>query len=402
MFRCSECGAEFEIKPDYCDCGNDIFEEIIPQKEQEVSNDVENVQDIDSSREDLSPKNKFRHVEQAAKPSSFKINKSIANDYSYTPKEPMSKPLTIQDYLSWGIFALCLILSIVIIIIPVKSNPTNNIDQQKTVTENSSKDIPNIDSLWNNKVPAASKLVQKEQQQKPEENKIIEPIKNIIKIVEPKKTVQTTPKQTAQAKKSSTQKKTNTTKTTKVPLSKNQNTSNQTQKSTSGVNIDLQKILNNANTKTQNSSLTPSSNLPVKATATTTPIQKTTTVSAHSAVPKTTGATVTTQSTTVNKTAQKQELANYKAALRNTIGKRIDFTRVVGDGTCTVAFKINSAGKLVNRSFAVQSQNITLNDAVYNAIMATPSYSAPPSGYNNETMYLKVTFTNGNFNITLN
>ena len=103
----------------------------------------------------------------------------------------------------------------------------------------------------------------------------------------------------------------------------------------------------------------------------------------------------------VNKVVQKQELANYKIGLRNTIGRKIDFTRVVGDGTCTVAFKVNSSGTLTNRSFSVQSSNITLNDAVYNAVMSTPSYSAPPAGYNNETMYLKISFTNGNFNISL-
>ena len=28
MFKCKECGAEYEIKPDYCDCGNDEFDEI--------------------------------------------------------------------------------------------------------------------------------------------------------------------------------------------------------------------------------------------------------------------------------------------------------------------------------------------------------------------------------------
>ena len=26
MFKCKECGAEYDIKPDYCECGNDIFE----------------------------------------------------------------------------------------------------------------------------------------------------------------------------------------------------------------------------------------------------------------------------------------------------------------------------------------------------------------------------------------
>lgn len=28
MFRCTDCGQEYEVKPDYCDCGNDLFEEI--------------------------------------------------------------------------------------------------------------------------------------------------------------------------------------------------------------------------------------------------------------------------------------------------------------------------------------------------------------------------------------
>lgn len=29
MFRCKDCGCEFNTKPDYCDCGNDTFDEII-------------------------------------------------------------------------------------------------------------------------------------------------------------------------------------------------------------------------------------------------------------------------------------------------------------------------------------------------------------------------------------
>ena len=33
MFRCKECGTEFDVKPDYCDCGNDTFDEIVEQIE---------------------------------------------------------------------------------------------------------------------------------------------------------------------------------------------------------------------------------------------------------------------------------------------------------------------------------------------------------------------------------
>lgn len=30
MFRCTDCNAEYKIKPDYCDCGNNTFEEVPP------------------------------------------------------------------------------------------------------------------------------------------------------------------------------------------------------------------------------------------------------------------------------------------------------------------------------------------------------------------------------------
>ena len=34
MYRCSECGEKYDIKPEYCDCGNDVFESTaaIPKK----------------------------------------------------------------------------------------------------------------------------------------------------------------------------------------------------------------------------------------------------------------------------------------------------------------------------------------------------------------------------------
>ncbi len=37
MFKCSECSEEYQIKPDYCKCGNDIFIEIEPPKQEKTS-----------------------------------------------------------------------------------------------------------------------------------------------------------------------------------------------------------------------------------------------------------------------------------------------------------------------------------------------------------------------------
>jgi len=105
---------------------------------------------------------------------------------------------------------------------------------------------------------------------------------------------------------------------------------------------------------------------------------------------------------TIDTQALQKELSNYKVGLRNTIGRKIDFANVIGDGDCAISFNIASNGKLINRKFTKQSSNITLNDAVYKAVMATPSYNPPPSGYNNETMNLRIRFYNGNFDVTLN
>ena len=29
MYKCKECGAKYEIKPEYCECGNDSFVKVL-------------------------------------------------------------------------------------------------------------------------------------------------------------------------------------------------------------------------------------------------------------------------------------------------------------------------------------------------------------------------------------
>ena len=91
----------------------------------------------------------------------------------------------------------------------------------------------------------------------------------------------------------------------------------------------------------------------------------------------------------------------YKIGLRNKIAQKINFANVIGDGTCVVSFNIASNGALQNRKFQQQSDNFTLNDVVYNAVMQTPAYNPPPTGYRNETMRLTVKMINGNFEVSL-
>ena len=97
----------------------------------------------------------------------------------------------------------------------------------------------------------------------------------------------------------------------------------------------------------------------------------------------------------------KRELIIYKTSLRNRIAANIDFTKVIGDGSCAVTFKIDSVGNLVERNFATQSQNKSLNDVVYYAMMQNPAFQPPPTAYKNETLTLSVKMYGGNFEVTL-
>lgn len=103
MFKCTVCSKEYEIKPDYCDCGNDTFDEIVEVKPFEEDFEVE--------------KRKF----------------------------PTKKVLSIL------IFILCIISSILVWEI---NPPSQNTDKtvQKPSTEQK-QDIPDIDKIWNSTPP---------------------------------------------------------------------------------------------------------------------------------------------------------------------------------------------------------------------------------------------------------
>lgn len=99
--------------------------------------------------------------------------------------------------------------------------------------------------------------------------------------------------------------------------------------------------------------------------------------------------------------AMKKELSQYKIELRNKIAADINFTRIIGDGKCIISFKINSNGELTNRTFLQKSDNDSLNDAVYSAIIKNPAYKNPPALYKNETLKFSVKIYGGQFEVNL-
>lgn len=168
MFRCKECQSEYKIKPDYCDCGNDTFDEIVEQMPQA---------EIPKSQPKpvLAPDEKPKHKE---------------------------KKKSQVDAISWIMFSLCMLLSFIVIFFV--GNPKDEpVKEQKQEVKTDTSYIPrSTNAFWDNTVKKVKPEPQKETPQK-----IIEQI--IPKVVQPKPAPvvkKTTPKPVAQpAKQTSVQ-----------------------------------------------------------------------------------------------------------------------------------------------------------------------------------------------------
>jgi outer membrane biosynthesis protein TonB len=339
---------EFEIKPDYCDCGNDEFVLTVAaaaaeEEEEKVPEPAENIDVVQSEPIQSKPIS----AEEFSKTAS--AGQTAYNDYK-SVREPFKLPVS---PFALFIFIVCVLLSLMIWILwnPVKET-AETVSEIIEKVEN--KTIPSIDKLWKNPVPQPVQT---------------EPAKTVQKQEPPVKKVTVVP-------------------LVKKPVTVNKPVVTQQPKSTTTVNKTQQKPA--ASTQTTNKAQEDAKKAQEEAAKKVLEAKQKAEAEALAAAEK------------AKKTAQtKQELYSYKINLRNAIGQKIDFTKVIGDGDCAVTFKVDSSGRLINRNFAKQSSNITLNNAVYNAVLAVPSYMAPPSGYSNEILRLNVSFNNGNFAITL-
>ncbi|MBP3821606.1 hypothetical protein J6G99_08195 [bacterium] len=351
MFKCKECGAEYNIKPDYCECGNDIFELI--------DDEIEDIKEIEE------------------------------NEILEIPK---------IDFISPIIFAVCIILSVVVLFFVGNPKKADKIPQDVTVEEIT--DIPDIDTFWDNTPKKLQKITVKEEP-KTEPMKILQEITEKIipqpvqkttalKPIAVKVQTKSRPSKTVQVQTKTSAKTTVTRKTQPIgQKTVDNNISNLTKR--------VQKNAQNSLNK-QTQASTSQLKLVQQQTQ---PAQNVVTAQKQPAQVQTPQTTFQQVAKPQVQKATVQEFANYKISLRNTIGRKIDFTKVVGDGSCSLSFKVNSNGKLTNRTFTQQSSNITLNDVVYSAMLATPNFNSPPSGYSDQTYRLTVKFYNGNFDITL-
>lgn len=359
MFRCKECGTEFDVKPDYCDCGNDTFDEIVEQVESvELPKEEPTLQKLENN-------NPFKFEQKVVKEVAReeKIEKTPKKEKRQEPLIVFERPDLPQikiEPISLTIFLICLILSFVIVFFV--GNPDPNAQAKKEVEQQTiNKNIPNIDKLWDNTKPTAQQVAETQVVEETPAESVVEQepvqVENPVqKIIAPQKTQ--TPKKV--------QTKNNSAVTLPMP------------KGSKPVNV--------GTTQQKSKPTTTAKPQQTSKTSTTTQKQK----------------AQSTAKTSTATSANPQEMAYYKVALRNKIASKIDFTNILGDGTCVVSFKVSSSGQLTNRAFAKQSDNGMLNDEVYQAIMSTPTFKAPPTGYNGATMRLTVRMYGGQFEVSLN
>ena len=183
MYRCKECGAEFEEKPDYCDCGNDEFEEFGIEKNLE-----QQVQKTDNNKSDnagqVSPDKSFeQNKPMPASSMRFSNAETISEKQTFSERYPeFSRFKKNLDPISLIIFCGCILLSLYIVFFAWNPKDVNIVEETKQEIY-TPKDIPSIDKFWNNALPVV-KTEQPKPQPKQEETNIV---KQIINISEPKK-----------------------------------------------------------------------------------------------------------------------------------------------------------------------------------------------------------------------
>ena len=290
MYICSECGAKYKDKPDFCDCGNDTFNQVF--------------------------------------------------ETSPVDKEELKPAKNRQELLSWLIFWLCIFLSIIVLAFfpQIKDKPvTNSQDKPTNVVKTTNPNIPDIETFWIN--PKTGEL------EPAQEISPVEQIKEIF--VKPK---------TEEIKKPAPKPAQKQTKPTQKPVTQKTPPQNQT-------------IKKPAQTQTQKPQAKPQ----------------------------------TTQNSDIIKTSQPvsnmYEFVNYKNRLRNRLLSNLRLSTVQGSGKCGIEFAIDSTGKLIKRGFIYQSENKTVNDAVYAMLMRTPRFEPPPEAYKGEMIKLIFKLDNTNYTI---
>ncbi len=349
MYICKDCQKEYKHKVEYCDCGNNTFDyvEDVPQK---------------------------------------------------ISKQPLSMEQK-GEIVSKVFLMLCILLSFVVWLIPVKSQQSEP-EQKINVAPKTIANIPSIDKIWDSTPPKAEEPKQEivvnaepiplnviPDYAKPlpirktQQNSSVTTKTEVVKPVSQTKT-QTVSKPVVKPKTTTQPKTTAQPKTTVQPQAKTQTSSA------------AKPVVQTTKPKTQNTTQAKSQQTkvePKKINVEPKKVQQSLTEQ-----PK-----VQPQKIIPKYNPNSPEMLQYKGSLRAAMFSKLPVASIQGSGTCSVQFSIDSTGKLVNRGFAQKSDNKSLNDAVYYMMMSVPKFSAPPSSYNGELIRMNFKFNNGAYEISI-
>ena len=181
MFRCTDCNKEYEVNPGYCDCGNDQFEEIIDSMpSQQYDNGYSDGYDDGSygndGYNDYNDGYNDGYADDGYGNYDAQYQQPYPNQQYQQPyqqpyghkKVKQKKPLSMMDKVGIGVFALCILLSILAFIFIGKdsgkdSNAMIGTDQNGGSTLVKNYSIPtNIDAIWDSteapQSPSAAKV----------------------------------------------------------------------------------------------------------------------------------------------------------------------------------------------------------------------------------------------------
>lgn len=266
--------------------------------------------------------------------------------FDYIEDKPTRKPMTLEEkseIVSRIFFAICLILATLVWFIPIgkKASESKNTAQNVQKTQSVGA-IPDINRIWNDTPAYTPKTIQPQQVTQPQTT---EPI-----VLTPTGSVPEQKKNLIQPKKEikSIQPQPTTPKPQVKPVQK---------QTVTPVNKPAQKVQQAQPKKVEAPKQTYNPKSPV--------------------------------------------MIEYKTKLRATLFSKFAVGSINGSGNCAVSFSVDKNGKLINRKFTKESDNKSLNDAVYYMLMSVPYFSKPPAEYNGRPITMTFSINNGNYEISI-
>lgn len=334
IYKCKNCGTEFDVCPDYCDCGNNTFDKI--------GNEINPSDEYDEFGEKIvrddfkiSPENN-KDLELLYKPD-FKYTKNTKNENGQNKK----------NILPVIIFVISLIISFILLITAfLMPSENKNNEQTEKQTEVTKTKVTDVNDFWDD-TPAQNQNTVRTKPAEAEKPVKEEPVKQVT---EPKKTPPVS--------------KADKTKTTAAKVQKTEVKKEAPKQQPESKKQEKTEVKQKPAEKKQQTGIKKEDTKPV--------------VSAEDL----------------------KALNTYKMNLRTALFSVFPILNVQGTGTAAIAFSVGSDGKLLNRRFVSQSDNKSLNDAMYHMLMKTPFYKVPPSAYKGEEFVLEMKFNNGQYSFS--